>query len=590
MNPALGDGLRGVLRDDDPPRTARYGATRTIRAPKFIDKRSPIFSYHVFALARACCFPQSFTHHRPSVTVIAMKSANVLPWDLASLVDLELAVTQETGLDDAQLKSRDRAFYQSYGGDRAAGGSRSRVLRAWVEERRRESDREIPTPGQEAGTCLGWIKALGSLATFGLGGCWAWGALTLHGAPVNVLTFWILTIGMPFLLTLAGFYLLLGRRLPHVPQAPFFLKRLLANLLVGGVLRTEHHFTARIGSARESALRARAGELRARFSDRRGLLACLLSNTLHGLGLGMVLGIFAALFALKNFSNQDYGWQSDAACVTPARVEGLVGVIARPWTAVFGRDAGHPTTQQIARTRFFRNEGVTGVDHSASINWSSFLVLSSLFWGVLPRVVLCVIGRVSTSRQLAREDFSQHRFDALWRRMTKPDLTMEPAAAGARGNPPRPVPASAQPRLTGTGLLLMPQELASDALKRNVLHGCQVQYGGGPRDSRVMPSLPTARAALLDELAMLPEAKQMELHILQESFMPPVKEFRAFLRDCRAKLGAGAAIRVILIGERTGDGTWNGPSDQERAVWNDKIAAIGDPRISILTLEPATDH
>ena len=78
----------------------------------------------------------------------------------------------------------------------------------------------------------------------------------------------------------------------------------------------------------------------------------------------------------------------------------------------------------------------------------------------------------------------------------------------------------------------------------------------------------------------------MDLHILQESFMPYGREFRTFLTDCRAKLGAGTSLRVVLIGVRTGDGTWAPASDIDRSVWNDKIAAIGDSRISTLTLNP----
>ena len=312
------------------------------------------------------------------------RSHPVLRWDLASLVDLEIAVTQEKSLDEADLKRRDRGFYKRYRRQGGVAGCRSRAFRAWLEERRQEAKKDLPTPGQEAQACLGWIKSLGSMATFLVGATWAWGALTLHGAPVNVLTFWFLTIGIPLLLTAVGFYLLVGRRSPHVPQSPLILKRLLAKLVLSGVLRTEHLLAERIGSDRDLALRARAGELQARIADRHGLVSALLANTLHLLGLGMVLGIFSALFAFKNFSNQDYGWQSDAACVNAERVEGFVGLIALPWTSIFGGDFGHPTTREIEGTRFFRNEGVRGMDHTASINWSSFLVFSSLFWCVLP--------------------------------------------------------------------------------------------------------------------------------------------------------------------------------------------------------------
>ena len=527
----------------------------------------------------------------PSMTPPASgKIDTSLQWDLASLVDLEIAVTQEKILDDTDLKHRDRVFFKCYREAGGPAGSRSRAFRGWVEERRRESQRDIPTPGHEAQAWLGWIKSLGFMVTFLLGATWAWGALTVHGAPVNVLTFWLLTIGIPLLLTGMGFYLMLGRRLPRTPESPLILKRLLARLLVSGVLRTEHLFTGPIGTAREVTLRASAGELRARFSDRHGLISALLANTLHFLGLGMVLGIFAALFSFKNFSNQDYGWQSDAACVKAERVEGFVGFIAWPWTCVLGRDVGHPTTREIEGTRFFRNEGVKGMDHTASVNWSSFLVFSSLFWGVLPRLVILVAGRLVSRRQLNAEDFSQHRFDALWRRMVTPDITIEPTGLEDTPDPPTTVTEPDNSQVQGTGFLLIPQELSSDKLRQNVIGCLEFRYGNSPNEFRYVPSLPTPRAALVNELASLADDDRVDLHILQESFMPPVKEFRAFLMDCRAKLGTRASLRVVLIGARTGDGTWALASDQDRSIWNDKIAAIGDPRISLLSLAPPENN
>lgn len=514
------------------------------------------------------------------------KSNIVLQWDLASLIDLEIAVAQEKIQDDTELKHRDRAFFIRYCAHGGPHGSRSQAFRAWLEERRKNSMTDVPSHGLEAESCLAWIRSLGLMLTFLLGATWAWGALTLHGAPVNVLTFWFLTIGIPFLLTVLGFYLLLGQRLPRIPQAPLILKKLLAKLLISGVLQTDQLLSHHGGSARELAMPARIGELRARLSARHGLLSSLLANTLHLLGLGMVLGIFTALFAFKNFSNQDYGWQSDAACVNPERVEGFVSLISLPWTCLLGKDTGHPTTTEIQHTRFFRNEGVKGMDHASSINWSSFLVFSSIFWGILPRVLLLVAGRLVSRRQMKLGDFSQHRFDALWRRMEMPDISMEPTASDDPHDLPSPRVEPDKSHPHGAGFLLMPQELPNDLLRQIILLRLQSQYGHAPREFRSLPSLPTPRLALLHKLASLAHGQPVDLLILQESFMPPVREFLVFLMKCRAILGADASLRVILIGMHAQDGTWADPSALDCSIWNNKITAIGDPRISLLPLHP----
>ena len=519
----------------------------------------------------------------------ANEPAPALRWDLASLVDLETILEWDQSQEATTLKQRDRAFYVHHCGDGAGGRSRSEAFRAWVEERRRELTQCSPTPGEEAASLLRWLAFSGFFVTFLFGAIVAWGALTVHGVPVNVLTFWLLLVGLPFLLTMAGFYLLLGCRFSHVPQPPLFLKRLLAKQLAFGVLRAGHLLTGRIGSEREALLRARAGELRSRFSDRHSLISSLLANTLHLFGFGMVLGIFAALFSFKNFSNQDYGWQSDAAYVNAGRVERFTSLVSLPWTSIFGRDAGRPTMVEIKHTRYLRNQERTELDHSSSINWSSFLVLSSLFWGVLPRAVLLLSGRVVSRRQLNTGDFNQHRFDALWRRMEKPSFTTvsessrvpDELAAVAVATPDKPQ------LLLGSGLLVIPQELSSEKLGRNVADRLEAQYGLSSHEFRPLPPLPLLRALLLEELASLPGASRMDLHFLQESFMPPVREFSMFLKSCRKSLGRNASLRVVLVGERTGDGTWSVPSAQHRSVWENKIAAIGDPRLSVLSLDPS---
>ena len=521
-------------------------------------------------------------HHKPDDPV---------SWDIGSLIDLEIAVSRDEGDKSEDLKRRDREFFrtlESAGTPAKLLKNRSWVLWQWLQFRKPELTADGTTPGGEVAGWLDTIKNVGFCLLFLLGATWVWG--NLSSKAVNAPVFAVLTTGIPFVLSCAGFYLVLSHRVPRMHTAPSIFRGIVAGVLTKGVRSGIRHLRGRLDADRVRTVRASLGALRIRLAERGGIVVSRLTSATHLLGLGMVIGISVALFWFKTASYQNYGWMTHASWMNEATIGGFVRTIATPWRPFAGEGKGYPTAEQIARSQFFLNNEPQETNRAANVTWSSFLLLTSLVWGVLPRVGLYVAGKRDHRRALGAETFTQHRFEAPWSRMTRPDVKIV-----------RPITLGPDPKILGKGggienldkseglrnILLVPSEISAEKLVERIRTALDHEYGLAVVETQRFPSLPNERAALLDQIGT-PSAGAIELLLVQEAFMPPVRELLRFLSTCRGRF-PNASIRVILVGKTIGECQWDPPSESDRSVWSEKITSLGDPRLSLVLLESLSE-
>ena len=501
-------------------------------------------------------------------------------WDVASLIDLEYLNEAKSNLD-IDIKARDRAFYlalsKSGGLDPAAITNKSIVFRRWVDERRQSPEFPKPGPGETTAGILALARFWGGLGCVLLGALFAWGALNISGRQVNVIQFWCLIVGLPFFFTLLGFYLLLGDRCSRFPRPPGIFRIWLGRWIIDAGNRTTRLFHRK--SSQEHALRISrlSGEIKRRIHGRGELLTVAFGSLFYFLGLGLVTGIFLAIVLFRFSSYQDYGWQTHSGWLTETKVHSLVGVVSAPWACFAGDGDGYPTASQIHETRIFRNDATMRENPAASVTWSSFLLWSSFVYGLLPRLALCVLGQIHLRRAYAREDF--HRFDALWRRLTMPDVRIDTPAED-------PLPPTMAPRvlhqpaefIQGSDLLLAPIEFnvpeVSEKLQ-TALRSHDLRF-----DSVItLPSLPSARQSLLASLADPATGSPARLLILQESVMPANQSFVGFLRKIRQTFGVRLPIHVLLLHDVAAPN-----ADQYLAAWRSRLDPLGDALLSLITI------
>jgi hypothetical protein len=283
----------------------------------------------------------------------------------------------------------------------------------------------------------------------------------------------------------------------------------------------------------------------------------------------------------RSFSYQDYGWQTHSGWLTETKVHSLVGVASTPWTWFAGDGDGYPTKAQIHETRIFRNNASGVGNPSASVTWSSFLLWSSLFYGLLPRFTLCMLGYLHLRRAFDRENFD--KFDALWRRLTTPDVRIEIPIdvpldpAGPRTNLPM-----SKKSVQGPELLLTPVEFNTPDHARGfqaALRGHDLSFN----EIRTLPSLPAERQKLIDSLSVQTSVRPSRLLILQESCISPNESFVRFLSMLRSALGRGLPIHVILLHDSR-----HPRAENHLTAWHNRLDPLGDPLLSwvAIIIEP----
>lgn len=69
--------------------------------------------------------------------------------------------------------------------------------------------------------------------------------------------------------------------------------------------------------------------------------------------------------------------------------------------------------------------------------------------------------------------------------------------------------------------------------------------------------------------------------ILQEAWLPPIKETVDFIRDIRKTIGKTAMIEVGLIGRPAPDTVFTRVREEDWKAWHKKLGGLGDPYLHV---------
>ena len=131
--------------------------------------------------------------------------------------------------------------------------------------------------------------------------------------------FWysLVCIGAPFLLTLGGFWWLLGvRAVPKLPRAPAFVRGALLSLLQPLLTRVARRVSDLSGPEKRLAAQAFWGAFRRRAMDRSSAIGLRLSTLAQSFGLGFTAGIVLFSWLDCLFYSRVFGWQSTQFTIT----------------------------------------------------------------------------------------------------------------------------------------------------------------------------------------------------------------------------------------------------------------------------------
>lgn len=501
-------------------------------------------------------------------------------WDFASLFDLEY-LSNENPDQESNLKKRDRSFYRNLEKDQSLTPAdlvnRSFVFRLWVDERRKSPEFPQPTHGEIISETLGVFRFLGFLVCVLVGGSFAWGSLNISGRDANVLVFWSLTIALPFIFTLFGFYFFLREGFPQLPGPPSILRIWLCRWLVNASGRSTNIFKRKIPQEQAIRLERIVGDIKRLGSGREHFFMSALVSLLHLLGIGLVVGILLAIASFRLFEDQGYGWKTHSQWLTESRVHSIVRNVSLPWAWYSEEGDGYPTKIHISETRISQNGASAGGNPATRETWNMFLLWSALIYGVFPRLALYVLGQLRLRRAFDRENFL--RFDALWRRMTIPNVTIEPPVEDTSSETPSLNETSNRHEVTqGDVLALVPIELSTPQFISELRGSLRIHHLEFSSDHR-LSSLPSERESLLKSIADSQNNHLVGALVVQELFMPPNQSIVRFLQKLRETVGTHLPIHVVVLQD---PGAQN--SAHHLAAWRSRLDAVGDPLLFIVPI------
>jgi hypothetical protein len=527
-------------------------------------------------------------------------------WRIADLIDLHYFFQADETLrqreGESVLAKRDRIIFLAKIEPQLGKADEippRLLVRKWLAIRRLQYTQEKGQEGQVLpGTVWQELTALGRglfffagiLAGAGLAGTFL---IYSGAAPLNVATYFGLFVLLQLLFLGLQSIFLLYRRVRRLPMESSVLYVFLGRLLIKGLDGVRRRLQRSLTGRQRLDLAALAGGVQ----QRKELAALLIwpAFLLVQLGgVGFNLGVIGVTLAKVAFADIAFGWQSSLQLSAEA-VARLVQWIALPWTWAVA--PAYPSLAQIEGSQIILKEGITHLTTGALVSWWPFLCSAVVVYGLLPRVVLLVLGLVQQQRALERLHFATLEIRPLLLRMAAPRIdtngvtekirTRQSQSSsvdlGAASGPKVGMPALDAVSGKTSWWVLIPDELYEDcplpsllALLRPQIDAASVQW--------LRIGMPGTMAT--DILAPLPDTaeKLAGVVLLQEAWQPPLRETESLLRQLRQRIGATVPLTLALIGRPTRQTVLTPVTSEQLLIWNQKMQAIGDPCLYVGSL------
>lgn len=519
-------------------------------------------------------------------------------WHIQDIIDLEYFLTmdeKEEGVSGgrAQMK-RDRDIYlkhirpmESEGQPPAPG----QAIRIWLEGRRNMEKLEQGTgrffPGEtfeEMHRLLRYaMLIIGFMAGTGL----AFSFLNYQGTqPLNVASYLGGFVFTQLLLLIIFLLLYLIRSWNGYPLRSSIIFTLFSGLLGKLIRRLKRESLKLLSGSRRDSLEAIVGLIQGKRRAYGRLFywpVFLLSQTFM---IALNLGLLGATLLKVAGADIAFGWQSTIQ-FSAGFVFDLVEIIALPWSWFMPAGIAHPTLAQIEGSHMVLKEGIYRLATSDLVSWWPFLCLSLVFYGLLPRIILFVLGLIAEKRGLSRIDFSHHACARLYNRMRTPMVETEGGfhertSVSMDGADRSEAPTHHHGIRTGGKVIALIPEDIYDSCPLDELHRIVRERTG----AGILDVIPFREEDGTDLALLIRKKESHDILLLQEAWQPPIREFLFFLRDLRRAVGESSRIIVGLIGRPGGERGFFAPvRKDEFTAWDRKIQSLQDPLLDLERLE-----
>jgi hypothetical protein len=268
-------------------------------------------------------------------------------------------------------------------------------------------------------------------------------------------------------------------------------------------------------------------------------------------GIFFNLGILCGLAGLVLVKHVGFFWETTTEVAMESLLEKLTRFLSIPWAAWW--PAAVPDAAVIKASCWVPGEALA----PGPAAWWQFLLMATLVWGLLPRLMLWFLAWNSGRSALARLDFQARSHRALWR-----DLT----GSARVETDDRPLDGALVLDVGGSGL-------TADALHSFLLRRLRVHPVGWHSVAVLDPG---AEAEAARALANAPAG----VVLLAEGWALSPARMHGLLTKIRASSGPDMPVK-FLVANTSPDHTPAAPPPDERIEWERFVDSLRDPEAEV---------
>ena len=306
---------------------------------------------------------------------------NSIPWSLADILDYEILLSSDEGVNYEKLHKRDRDIYSSIPKVQL---DNDKIVRFWFDHRIKDKFQNGNVrPGEKLRSTLilmQWIFVFfGLFSGYGI----ITGLLSYDGQqPTNVSTYILVVI-------LYQIFILIS-----IPVAALSLKSLNTNksyrvsILGDKFFGLIHFILCKIPN---SNIEGQINRMLTQSDKYKDIIKLKSTVMIQWFGLSFNFSLVTVFMLSILFSDRAFGWQTSANIIDTNLVYSICKGLALPWSWFWGDGIGFPSVEQIQGTQIFLHQSISSIDPKYLHAWWPFLILATITYGLLPRVILYLI-------------------------------------------------------------------------------------------------------------------------------------------------------------------------------------------------------
>jgi hypothetical protein len=517
-------------------------------------------------------------------------------WHIRDIIDFEYFLKsdeqEEETTTSASYAKRDRTIYLEHIQPMESRGQAltiSHTLRIWLEQRRDNEKSRAGVkgilPGETFDEIYRLMLYLLMIIGFITGAGLAFSFLNYRGTePLNVTAYLGGFVLTQIFLLFVLFFMVLIRSWKKHPLRSSVIFILITGLISRLMTRVKRSSLKALSGSRRDMLEGTIGLIQGKRQVYGSLFYWPVFFSSQLFMVAFNIGVLSATLLKVLGSDIAFGWQSTIQLGSHF-VFNLVKTIALPWSWFVSAGTAYPTLAQIEGTHMVLKDGIYHLETVDLVSWWPFLCLSLVFYGLLPRVIVLILGLIMEKRALSRIGFLHGAPARLFNRMRTPIVTTKGDLVEMDGQSTRDIhplmDSKYQPgtRSSTDLIALIPDEIFDecpfDELKDLVFKR---------RGAQILSRMKFNEEDKINSEKIKRE-ENPDILLLLESWQPPIRESLFLLKDLRKSIGKSTKIIVGLIGRPREETFFTRIGADDYKAWENKLKTLEDPYLELERLE-----